>query len=274
MAVVCQLSGLPARVVNGYRGGEYNAVGDFYLVQKKHAHAWVEVCIPEKDWVRFDPTPLAAARLSIASVWWRQVQSYIDYLQFQWANLVVSYDAGMRSSLYESFTRWLRRPAHNEKTIWGAIWSFIRELFGWRLELSLSERVIYWVFTLLVLALVVLLSYVVIVVSWWFVQRLARWARSLEGGHDPRVEFYLRYRSLLDNLGLTRRSSQTPAEFACELAERYAVLSGAPLLVSAYYDVMYGRRELSGAALIHVEGFLEQLKAIRREDLNRPNAQA
>lgn len=267
MAVICQLNGLPARVVSGYRGGEYNEVGDFYIVRKKHAHAWVEVYVPGFDWIRFDPTPPAARNTNVASVWWHQIQSYIDYLQFQWANLVVSYDSSMRSSLYDAFRRWLRRPAHNEKTVWGAIWSFVRELFGWRLELSLSERLIYWVFTLLVLALVVLVSYVMLVLSWWAAQRAIRWAQTLERGYDRRVEFYLHYRRLLKNLGLTRGTSQTPAEFARELAARYPALSEAPLLVNAYYDVAYGRRELVGERRQVVEAFLEKLHALRREDL-------
>lgn len=269
MAIMCQLSGLPARVVSGYRGGEYNTVGGFYLIQKKHAHSWVEVFIPDRDWVRFDPTPLVESRLSVASAWWRQVQSYVDYLQFQWANLVVSYDTNMRSTLYESFTHWLRRPAHNEKTIWGAIWSFVRELFGWRLELSLSERVIYWVFTLLVLALAVLVSYVVIVIGWGVAQRIVRWAGTMEGGHDPRLEFYHHYRRLLENMGLSRRLSQTPAEFAHEIAEQYGPLGGAPLLVDAYYDVRYGHHELVGARRKRVDEFLDQLNALRRDDLVR-----
>ncbi len=49
-------AGLPARVVVGYQGGRYNPLGDYYLVRQSDAHAWAEVHLPARGWVRVDPT--------------------------------------------------------------------------------------------------------------------------------------------------------------------------------------------------------------------------
>ncbi len=53
---IMRAAGVPARVVAGYQGGEYNPYGDYYLVKQSDAHAWAEVWIDDKGWVRVDPT--------------------------------------------------------------------------------------------------------------------------------------------------------------------------------------------------------------------------
>jgi transglutaminase-like putative cysteine protease len=55
-----RLAGIPARVVVGYLGGEYNDLGHFFLVRQADAHAWCEVWLPEKGWTRVDPTAAVA----------------------------------------------------------------------------------------------------------------------------------------------------------------------------------------------------------------------
>lgn len=54
-------AGLPARVVNGYQGGELNPVDGYYTVRQSDAHAWTEVWLgPQRGWVRIDPTAAVA----------------------------------------------------------------------------------------------------------------------------------------------------------------------------------------------------------------------
>jgi transglutaminase-like putative cysteine protease len=49
-------SGIPARVVTGYQGGESNPLGDYFIVRQSDAHAWSEVWLRGKGWIRVDPT--------------------------------------------------------------------------------------------------------------------------------------------------------------------------------------------------------------------------
>lgn len=50
---------VPARVVTGYQGGELNSVDSIVSVRQADAHAWAEVFLPERGWVRIDPTAVA-----------------------------------------------------------------------------------------------------------------------------------------------------------------------------------------------------------------------
>ena len=57
-------AGIPARVVTGYQGGEYNNLGNYYIVRQSDAHAWAEVWLRGRGWVRIDPTAaIAPARI-------------------------------------------------------------------------------------------------------------------------------------------------------------------------------------------------------------------
>lgn len=55
-AFLLRAVGIPARVVTGYQGGEWNHYENYLLVRQYDAHAWVEAWIPKKGWVRIDPT--------------------------------------------------------------------------------------------------------------------------------------------------------------------------------------------------------------------------
>lgn len=58
--VLMRALGIPARVVNGYMGGQYNPIGDFLTVRDAEAHAWTEVWMEGRGWVRIDPTTAVA----------------------------------------------------------------------------------------------------------------------------------------------------------------------------------------------------------------------
>jgi transglutaminase-like putative cysteine protease len=54
-------AGIPARVVTGYQGGEYNPAGNYIIVRQLDAHAWAEVWLPGQGWARVDPTAAVAS---------------------------------------------------------------------------------------------------------------------------------------------------------------------------------------------------------------------
>lgn len=53
-------AGVPARVVTGYQGGEFNPLGGYLIVRQSDAHAWAEVWIDGRGWIRVDPTSAVA----------------------------------------------------------------------------------------------------------------------------------------------------------------------------------------------------------------------
>ena len=58
--VVMRAAGVPARVVTGYQGGEFNPLGGYLIVRQSDAHAWAEVWIRDRGWLRVDPTAAVA----------------------------------------------------------------------------------------------------------------------------------------------------------------------------------------------------------------------
>jgi protein-glutamine gamma-glutamyltransferase len=53
-------AGVPARVVTGYQGGEINPNGNYLIVRQSDAHAWAEVWLENRGWIRIDPTSAVA----------------------------------------------------------------------------------------------------------------------------------------------------------------------------------------------------------------------
>lgn len=58
--VLMRAAGIPARVVTGYQGGEFSELGGYYILRQYDAHAWAEVWLPDRGWVRVDPTAAIA----------------------------------------------------------------------------------------------------------------------------------------------------------------------------------------------------------------------
>ncbi len=102
---------IPARVVTGYQGGEFNDVGNYYIVRQSDAHAWAEVWLAGQGWVRIDPTAaiapervqrnLSAAVSNNAALpfmarnppqWMRDLRFNLDSLANQWNQWVLGYD--------------------------------------------------------------------------------------------------------------------------------------------------------------------------------------
>ncbi|HEY4540793.1 MAG TPA: DUF3488 and transglutaminase-like domain-containing protein, partial [Noviherbaspirillum sp.] len=58
--VLMRAMDIPARVVTGYQGGEINPTDGYMAVRQSDAHAWAEVWIADRGWVRIDPTAAVA----------------------------------------------------------------------------------------------------------------------------------------------------------------------------------------------------------------------
>jgi len=59
-AVLMRAMDIPARVVTGYQGGEINPLDGYWVLRHADAHAWTEVWLPNRGWVRVDPTSAVA----------------------------------------------------------------------------------------------------------------------------------------------------------------------------------------------------------------------
>lgn len=119
-ATLARAAGLPARIVVGFQGGEFNAGGQFWLVRSSDAHAWTEVWLQGR-WQRVDPTALVAPSRIVSEVgelvpeaqavlpvlgrrppqWWQTVHAQWQRAGFVWQQWVVDYDARRQQSLFQ-----------------------------------------------------------------------------------------------------------------------------------------------------------------------------
>ena len=96
MAVMLRTLGIPSRVVNGFRTGEFNDLTSQYLVRASNAHSWVEAYFPAYGWIAFDPTPATSVPIRTG---WSRVALYVDAMASFWREWVVNYDAGHQQTL-------------------------------------------------------------------------------------------------------------------------------------------------------------------------------
>lgn len=133
-------AGVPARVVVGYLGGEVNAVSGDIIVRQSDAHAWAEVWLDGRGWVRVDPTAavapqrvergLAAAvpasefrsRRAEEPGWLRSVRWGLDGLISGWNSWVLGYDRNRQARLFA----WLGLDAADPRAVlWGVSGLFL-----------------------------------------------------------------------------------------------------------------------------------------------------
>ena len=89
MAVMLRTLGIPARIVNGFHGGEYNDLTGNYIVRGRDAHSWVEAYIPGYAWVSFDPTP-PDPRPVTGNL--HRFSLYLDAAREFWREWIINYD--------------------------------------------------------------------------------------------------------------------------------------------------------------------------------------
>ncbi|MFZ5635209.1 MAG: transglutaminaseTgpA domain-containing protein [Pseudomonadota bacterium] len=113
--VLMRGAGIPARVVTGYVGGYRNPVGDYWLVRRSDAHAWAEVWLDGRGWVRVDPTAAVAPERIYDTIADRRpgalggfaglapVFDVGDWMRRGWNDFVLGYNANRQRRLLENF---------------------------------------------------------------------------------------------------------------------------------------------------------------------------
>ncbi|WP_440222740.1 transglutaminase TgpA family protein [Dokdonella sp. MW10] len=114
--VLMRAAGIPARVVTGYQGGWMNQGSGYLLVRQSDAHAWSEVWLESRGWVRVDPTAAvsperiergapAANRDAgwFGSEWWLEARNRLDVVNRLWTDTIVQFNALRQRSLLTPF---------------------------------------------------------------------------------------------------------------------------------------------------------------------------
>lgn len=115
--VLMRAAGIPARVVTGYQGGYWNKLGNYLLVRNSDAHAWSEVWLAGRGWVRIDPTgAVRPERVSLGAAaaagdqlawyrndWLQDWRNRWDIVNRWWDKGVIGFDALRQRGLLTPF---------------------------------------------------------------------------------------------------------------------------------------------------------------------------
>jgi len=92
MVLMLRAQGIPARLVTGFLGGEYNPFEGYLILRDSNAHAWVEAWLGGREgWQVFDPTPPAGRPEASATGFWLLAHQAWDFVQFRWDRYVLTY---------------------------------------------------------------------------------------------------------------------------------------------------------------------------------------
>ena len=224
--VLMRAAGVPARVVTGYLGGEWNPVGGYLVVRQSDAHAWAEVWLDGRGWMRVDPTAVvaperlergaldllpeamsAATRLLRGSPWLVHLLQRWDAANAWWNDRVVKFDYSKQLDILE------RLGIHSADAA-ALGWAFVIALLGW-------------------LALIA-----------WHLGRSMRPRRP-----DAIARAYALLCRKLARSGLARATHQGPLAYAEALRVAHLpVPAGAHILLEQYARLRYGPWQATRAA--------------------------
>jgi len=210
-------AGVPARVVTGYQGGEVNSVDRIITVRQSDAHAWAEVFVAGRGWIRVDPTAAAIpGRIESGLArsvregeplpllmrpqleWLRSVRHNWEALAHRWNVMVLGYNPERQRDLMSSLGM---RDAD-----WRSLTAAMASTLG--------------AFTLLLLA--------------WSLRRLAR--------PDPVQRAWQAFCRKLGARGVARAPHEGPRDYAERAARRLPAAAAAIQAISALYvGARYGR---------------------------------
>ena len=217
--VLMRAAGVPARVVTGYQGGEINPVDGYLTVRQSDAHAWAEIWIEGKGWLRVDPTAAVAPSriergivaalpasdalpngLRIHSDWLRALRYRWDATNNAWNQWILGYDPQRQRDLLAKF--------------------------GWR-DADWRDMGI---------ALAVIGAVLLFIV--------ALWTLATRRTGSPAQRAWRRFCSKLAALGIARAPWEGPRDFAARVArERPEFGALAAEAAGHYADLNYGKSD-------------------------------
>ncbi len=241
-ATLMRAAGIPARVVAGYQGGTFNRYADYWILRQSDAHAWDEIWIEGRGWVRIDPTsaiapervesglndalaadePLAR-RWQRHGAWIADLRLRLDALGQEWRRGILQFDQKSQDNLL--------------------------------LMLHISEPDGHKLVMVLAIGLGLALCWLT-----WQVRREMR-----PPVKDPLVRCYARLCRKLANIGVPRRLHEGAEAYADRIAQLRPDLAGElTVLCRGYTELRYGAGRACAGGRSRAElAFLSRVRAFR-----------
>jgi protein-glutamine gamma-glutamyltransferase len=214
-ATLMRAGGIPSHVVTGYQGGTFNRFADYWIVRQSDAHAWNEVWIDGRGWIRIDPTSAidpgrvehglseaVSADEPLGRLWQRRTpwladaRLRLDALHQLWRERILFFDQDSQHQLLD--------------------WLHIPEPDGQKLVLVLTG------------ALTVVLCWLT-----WQVRREVGPARK-----EPLIRAYARLCAKLAVAGIARLPHEGAEDYAARVARRRPDLGSAVTALCRHYSTL------------------------------------
>jgi transglutaminase-like putative cysteine protease len=280
LTLLLRAAGIPARLVNGFKGGDWNGLARVMSVRQKHAHSWVEAYIgpapgPGRaaNWLTLDPTPGTERDRSVAQVGGfsgRNFRFFTDFVRYIWVFYIVGYNAERQNRLIYGPIRAVAEEARKGfaqigRDLSGAAAQVKQLLHFQNVQSFISIRGFFVSFVGLSLLAILIKG------AAWLVRRLLKLWRGPgeeDDGTSAGAAFYRRLAELLARCGLERPPAETQDEFA-RRATVFLTARGSTtepvadvprLVVDAFYRVRFGHRDLAPGADRLLEQRLDALE--------------
>lgn len=244
-ALLMRIAGIPSRIVLGYLGGEVNPIGGNIIVRQSDAHAWVEVWLKGKGWVRVDPT---AAVSSLR----------IDHSSLR-ADLASGTPLRFRLEQIGMLVQWV----HNLRLLVDAVDA------GWRnWVVGLSKERQDWMLEHVGLGYLKEYGLVIamVVASSVMLAMLFTFLRLSEQRHrDPLERIYTRFCRKLERAGYQRRLNEGPSDFCARVvAERPDLQAPLDAFLGCYIQLRYGPATGDSCRAPQLDRFVSSFHPSRR----------
>jgi protein-glutamine gamma-glutamyltransferase len=240
LALMLRAVGIPSRLIMGFKGAEYFKNRDYYEVQQRHAHAWVEAFV-DNEWVVLDATPQArdesVRNFAAGSDFWRNARSSLSSL---WSTYVVTMSySRQKESLYDPLKGSMTGGFSSIRDVMqglrnGAHWLKTQLTSPEELLTGRGVALLAWIFLALLATLFLARR------AWWFVfvgrsgRRVGRfaswWTRVASrlfrprGPMPTRIEVYESFLAIASSRKLCPRVNDTQWEFAATVERNLSKL--------------------------------------------------
>ena len=236
-ATLMRAAGIPARVVTGYQGGTFNRFADYWIVRQSDAHAWTEVWIEGRGWLRIDPTSVIApsrvehdlreavgadealgSRWERRTPWLADARLRLDALRQLWRERILLFDQDSQQKLLE----WLNIPEPDGQKLVMVLTAALTAALGWLT---------------------------------WAVRREIDPARK-----EPLIRAYSRLCAKLAAAGMPRLAHEGAEDYAARVAERRPDLGPTVTALCRHYSLL---RYAAAPARITIGQFDAAVRAFR-----------
>jgi transglutaminase-like putative cysteine protease len=241
-ATLARAAGIPARLVTGYLGGELNPLSNDFIVRQSDAHAWTEVWLKDR-WVRVDPTAAVAPERIELGLDGALANSDISVRQSLRSNLLISQAILSVDAVNAAWNRWVLAFGPDTQ----------KDLLS---KLGIEEPDMRDMILIMAIGISLLLA------------ALAFYLRtSIQPRQDPLQHAYKNACKKLARVGVKRKSTEGPVDFACRAGKQRPADKRAIDTISQHYVALrYAQRHKP-------DNYENQLKAFIRLTKNfKPGA--